>query len=188
MNKRVLVPLADGFEEIETMTIVDILRRAQIDVTIASVGDKTVTGRSKVKVVADCNIDDALKENPYDMIVLPGGLPNAYTLRDDKRVTEAVAKAHKEGRFVAAICAAPAVLQEAGVLTDAKATNYPGVRSDLPEEIYVEKSVVESGKIITSRGPGTAMEFALALVRKLAGIETAGSVAKDVLAGFGIAG
>ncbi len=182
MIKRVLVPVADGFEEIETMAIVDILRRAKIDVTLASVADKTVKGRSGIVIIPDCNIDDALKEEPFDMIVLPGGLPNAYTLRDDKRVTAAVANAYKSGRFVAAICAAPAALQAAGVLKNEKATNYPGVKDDLPSDIYIENNVVESGKVITSRGPGTAIEFALTLVRIMTDKNLSRKIAKELLA------
>lgn len=182
MAPRILLPISDGFEEIEAMTIIDILRRANASITVAGLTKGMVTGRSNVSIQPDTTLDEALTESPYDMVVLPGGLPNAYTLRDDPRIKKLLQDTKEKNGYLAAICAAPAALQEAGVLEGHKATNYPGVKSDLPEEIYSEDSVVESGNVITSRGPGTAMEFSLTLVKILFGEKTATQIAQDVLA------
>ncbi|MBN2802693.1 MAG: DJ-1/PfpI family protein [Deltaproteobacteria bacterium] len=182
MNKRVLVPFSAGFEEIETVTIVDVLRRASIDVTLAALHGERVTGRSGITVKADKTLDEALVENStYDMIVLPGGQPNAYALRDDARIIDEIKNIEKNGGYTAAICAAPAALEKAGLLGGKEATNYPSLKKDLVSCIYSEKSVVESGRVITSRGPGTAMEFALKLVALLKGDSISDKVAADLV-------
>jgi 4-methyl-5(b-hydroxyethyl)-thiazole monophosphate biosynthesis len=181
MAKRVIVPCSDGFEEIEMMTIIDVLRRAGVDVVLASLDGTAATGRSGVKVTADMNMDEAAAMD-FDMVVLPGGLPNAYTLRDDSRVIELIKKTASKGSTVAAICAAPAALEKAGVLKGREATNYPSLKSDLESCSYQEKTVVQSGNVITSRGPATAMEFALKLAETLAGAQIAAQVAEDLLA------
>jgi 4-methyl-5(b-hydroxyethyl)-thiazole monophosphate biosynthesis len=182
MTKKVLVPISDGFEEIEALTIIDVLRRAGADVTVAGLNDLKVKGRSNVTVIADKVMDESLIHDHFDMLTLPGGLPNAYTLRDDPKIISFIKEMDKSDKFVTAICAAPAALKKAGVLKGHKATNYPGVAADLSGEDYVEQAVVESENIITSRGPGTAMEFALSLVKKLFGKEKAAQIAEDLLA------
>jgi 4-methyl-5(b-hydroxyethyl)-thiazole monophosphate biosynthesis len=183
MTKKVLVPLSKGFEEIEALTAVDILRRAGATVVVAGCeGAGAVEGRSKIQVVPDKGLDEALAEAPYDLIALPGGLPNAYTLRDDPRLQGAL-KAHAEsGGLVAAICAAPVALAEAGLLEGKSKTSHPAVKAEMPSEGYREERVVVDGQVITSRGPGTAMEFAFALVRALFGEDKVAEVNAPVFA------
>lgn len=167
---RVLVPLAEGFEEIEAITIVDVLRRASIDVVTAALGERVVPGAHGIPVTADARLDEA-KAADYDAIVLPGGMPGSRTLRDDARVLGIVKTLARENKLVAAICAAPIALEAAGVLAGKRATSYPG--NELPSARYVEERVVTDGTLVTSRGPGTALEFALVLVERLKGQETA---------------
>lgn len=183
MSKSVLVPIAEGFEEIEALTIVDILRRADAHVVLAAVGDSTtVVGRSRIVVTADMKIEEALKRSPYDLLVLPGGLPNAHILRDSPVVQKAI-REHRESRaLLGAICAAPLALASAGVLSGIEATSHPGVREEMPGDGYSEKRVVDSDGVVTSRAPGTAMEFAFTLVARLFGEEKVKEVNQGVLA------
>ena len=163
---RVLVPLAEGFEEIEAVTIVDVLRRASIEVVTAALAASPVRGSHGIAVNADAGLDDVLGQD-FDAIVLPGGMPGSRTLRDDERVLGVVRDMSARNKLVAAVCAAPIVLEAAGVLSGKRATSYPG--NELPSALYVEERVVVDGELVTSRGPGTALEFALVLVEKLAG-------------------
>ncbi len=167
---RVLVPLAAGFEEIEAVTIIDVLRRASIDVVTAALGEREVAGSHAIRVTADALLDD-VKSADYDAVVLPGGMPGSRTLRDDERVLGVLRTFARENKLVAAICAAPIALEAAGVLSGKRATSYPG--NELPSARYAEDRVVVDGALITSRGPGTALEFALALVERLKGTEAA---------------
>ncbi|MDH5299743.1 MAG: DJ-1/PfpI family protein [Gammaproteobacteria bacterium] len=166
----VLIPLAQGCEELEAVTIIDLLRRAGITVTTASLDpDKLVVASRGTKLVADKTLAD-IGDQLFDMLVLPGGLPGSDYLRDDPKV-QACIKAHfKAKRYVAAICAAPRALAAAGVLDGCNATSYPGTldkMTNVPGMRYVEQDVVIDGTIITSRGPGTAMDFALTLIEVL---------------------
>ena len=174
---RVLVPLAEGFEEIEAVTIVDLLRRADIEVHTASLADRRVTGSHGITVEADLVLDDA-KAADYDMIVLPGGMPGAEHLKNDVRVIALLQEFAAQGRFTAAICAAPGVLAHAGLLEGREATSFPGfLRADSAPGIRLSESpVVVDGKVVTSRGPGTAIEFSLALIGLLRGGEVAAAV------------
>lgn len=167
---RVLVPLADGCEELEAVTIIDLLRRAGVEVVAAGLKPGVVKASRGVQLVPDAALADVLDED-FDMIVLPGGMPGAAHLKDDARVIACVQKMAAAGKFTAAICAAPTVLLEAGVLAGKRATSYPGFLDKLaPAGVTVEAaSVVEDGAVITSRGPGTAMDFALALIARLCG-------------------
>jgi 4-methyl-5(b-hydroxyethyl)-thiazole monophosphate biosynthesis len=183
MSKRVLVPIAEGFEEIEALTVVDILRRAGANVVVAGVGGLPhVVGRSQVSVIPDEDIETALAKAPYDMIVLPGGLPNAHILRDHARLSNAVKQHADTGAYVGAICAAPLALERFGVLKGKPHTSHPGVRDQLTTDGYCDDRVVVAGKVLTSRAPGTAMEFAFAIVRELYGNEKAEEVNQGVLA------
>lgn len=166
----VLVPLADGCEELEAVTVIDLLRRAGIDVTVAGLDGATVTASRGVKLVPDTDLDEALKQD-YDMVVLPGGAGGADRLGDDERVRELLLKMADSERFTAAICAGPKVLAGAGLLKGKRATSFPNAMDFLVEHgaDYAEDPVVQDGKVITSRGPGTAMDFALALIEQLAG-------------------
>ena len=167
---RVLVPLAEGFEEIEAITVVDLLRRAGVEVHTAGLGGLQVTGSHGITVTADIALD-AARGADYDMIVLPGGMPGADHLKRDARVISLLRCFAAEGRWTAAICAAPGVLAHAGVLDGRAATSFPGfLRPDSAPGIRLrDDPVVIDGKVVTSRGPGTATEFGLALVEMLAG-------------------
>ncbi len=175
----VLVPLAQGCEELEAITIIDLLRRAGVDVTSAGLDEKHVKASRGVVLVPDTDIDSALQKQ-YDMIVLPGGLPGADHLDADSRIRERLIQMADEGQYVAAICAAPKVLASTGILKDKKATCYPGVLDAIGVNSEAT-AVVEDGNIITSRGPGTAMDFALTLIEKLVGKEKREEVEKGLV-------
>ena len=176
---RVLVPLAEGFEEIEAVTVVDLLRRAGIEVDTASLEGRHVTGSHGIRIDADIALADA-DAAAYDMIVLPGGMPGAEHLKNDPRVVDLLRRFAASGRYTAAICAAPGVLAHAGLLEGRSATSFPGfLRPDSAPGLELsDAAVVVDGTVITSRGPGTSIEFALALVELLAGRETAVAVAE----------
>jgi 4-methyl-5(b-hydroxyethyl)-thiazole monophosphate biosynthesis len=173
---RALVPLAEGFEEIEAVTIIDILRRAHIDVTMAGVGGMRPTGSHGISVECDAPLD-ALRRERFDAVVLPGG-PGTRRLLESLEVRETVMKLAAQGSLVAAVCAAPTVLEACGLLNGKRATSHPDQAPLMKSCIYVEESVVEDGNIITSRGAGTAIAFAAAVVKKLAGEDAA----RDILA------
>ena len=182
MAPKVLIPISTGFEEIETTTIIDVLRRAGVTVTVAGLTGGLIQGRSAIRIQPDCELDDALKTMDYSAVILPGGQPNARTLSKDSRILSLLKQMDTAGKTVAAICAAPAALTQAGVLHNRKATIFPGCLDDLPPNSYVEQDVVISDNIITSRGPGTAMRFALTLVEKLCGGTVASKVATALIA------
>lgn len=166
----VLVPLAPGFEDLEATTIVDILRRAGVEVITAGLTPGLVQGSRGLRVLPDVYLDEVL-DRDFDMIALPGGLPGSEHLKNDPRVQALLKRLSTEGRFTAAICAAPMALAAAGLLDGRRATSYPGVvdKMHLPGTVYVSQPVVVDGKVVTSRGPGTALDFALALVELLVG-------------------
>ncbi|MCG6969723.1 MAG: DJ-1/PfpI family protein [Gammaproteobacteria bacterium] len=166
----VLVPLAQGCEELEAVTIIDLLRRAGIEVISASLSEGPVTASRGTVLVADSTLHEALHRE-YDMVVLPGGLPGADHLDRDERIQHLLQSMAKANKFTAAICAAPKVLATAGLLEGKRATGFPGVleKLQLPATQLETSAVVRDGKIITSRGPGTAMDFALELIEVLAG-------------------
>jgi len=171
----VLVPLAQGCEELEAVTIIDLLRRAGIVVTTAGLDKQKVTASRGVVLVPDTELDIALEQD-YDMIVLPGGLPGADHLDNDPRLRERLISMASTGKMVAAICAAPKVLASTGILEGKKLTCYPGVLDNSEGT-----AVVEDGNVITSRGPGTAMDFALSLIEKLVGKEKRDEVEKGLV-------
>lgn len=166
----VLIPLAQGCEELEAVTIIDLLRRAGIDVVSAGLDTSPVTASRGVKLIPDTTLDEALKRD-FDMVVLPGGMPGAKNLEEDQRVRDLLVKMANSEKFTAAICAAPRVLASAGLLDGRQATSYPGFldKMKVPGMTYRTDPVAQDGRIITSRGPGTAMDFALALIEALAG-------------------
>jgi len=167
---RVLVPLAQGCEELEAVTVVDLLRRAGIEVVAAGLAAGPVRASRGVVLVPDRTLDEVADED-FDMIVLPGGLPGADHLNDDPRIRQMLQRAAAAGRYTAAICAAPKVLASAGLLDGRQATAYPGVldRLNLPRTEVLQRAVVTDGHVVTSRGPGTAMDFALELIERLLG-------------------
>jgi len=167
---RVLVPLAQGCEELEAVTITDLLVRAGIDVTTAGLDEQPVRASRGMTIIPDTSLDRALQQD-YDMVVLPGGLPGADHLDNDSRIHHLITTMAENDRYVAAICAAPKVLARAGLLDGKRATAYPGTleKLSLPTTQIVDDAVVFDAPVITSRGPGTAMDFALLLIEKLVG-------------------
>lgn len=169
---QVLVPLAQGCEELEAVTIIDLLRRAGITVVTAGLDHEPVVASRGTRLIPDTTLDEALNHD-YDMVVLPGGQPGSDNLNKDVRVRGLLKKMANSGKFTAAICAAPAVLAYAGLLDGKRATGFPGTLEKLASSsITIENNpVVRDGKVITSRGPGTAMDFALELIEVLSGKE-----------------
>ena len=177
----VYVHLAEGFEEVEAMTIVDLLRRADIDTeTVSVTGHLPVTGAHGIKVVADILFEDAVYGS-CELIVLPGGLPGATNLAAHDGLREKILSFHNQGKKLAAICAAPIVLGRAGVLVGKKATCYPSFENELKGAELSEDPVVSDGGVFTSRGPATAMAFALAIIEELKEKEAADKVAAGLL-------
>ncbi len=163
---KVAVILAEGFEEIEALTVVDVLRRANI--TCHMVGfEARVTGSHAIQVQADRVFDGDLSE--YDMIVLPGGMPGSAHLRDNEQLIAELQKCEQVGKKVATICAAPIVLNRAGLLKDKEFTCYDGVQEQIADGHYRKETVVVDGQLTTSRGPATALAFAYNLVEQLGG-------------------
>lgn len=166
----VLVPLAQGCEELEAVTVIDLLRRADIDVVTAALNDGPVKASRGTVLLADTTLDRILNRD-FDMVVLPGGLPGADYLDQDQRILTLLQSMAKKDKYTAAICAAPKVLASAGLLEGKNATGFPGVleKLNLSNTQLQSSPVVKDGKVITSRGPGTAMDFALQLIEILAG-------------------
>ncbi|NLW22496.1 MAG: DJ-1/PfpI family protein [Tissierellia bacterium] len=180
--KKVLLLLAEGFEEVEAFTTVDYLRRMDIIVDTCSInGEKRVTGAHRITVEADKDLNEIHSIKNYDGMVIPGGLPGATNLRDNGRVIELVQDFNKEGKLLAAICAGPIVLQRAGIIKGKKVTSYPGFDNDLKEGIYTDELVVQDGNIITARGPAVAVYFAIKIVENLVGKEKGEELGKDIL-------
>lgn len=163
--KKIAVLLANGFEEIEALTVVDILRRANVDCKMVSINDIEVQGSHKISVKADCLLSEEIKN--YDMVVLPGGMPGVANLRDNEQVIEIIQSMYKKGKKLAAICAAPIVLEKAGLIKEKNVTSYPNALERENEVNYKEDKVVIDENIITSRGPATAMEFSYTILREL---------------------
>lgn len=179
---RVLVPLAEGCEELEAVTIIDLLRRAEIEVVTAGLTIGPVRASRGVTLVPDLMLERALEED-YDLIVLPGGAGGARALEACSAILERIRAMVEAGKRVAAICAAPRVLAVAGVLEGKTVTAYPGFidQGDFPELHYTGSPLEVDGQIITSRGPGTAMDFALKLIEILKGQDTRDTVEKALL-------
>jgi 4-methyl-5(b-hydroxyethyl)-thiazole monophosphate biosynthesis len=176
----VLIPLAQGCEEIEAVTVVDILRRAGVQATTASLGEKTIKASRGAVLLADMTLDEALEQD-FDMVVLPGGLPGSEHLKNDPRIIARLQHMAAQNKYIAAICAAPMALHAAGLLEGRRATSFPGVLDALPgNHIVLDDPVVVDGNIITSRGPGTAMDFALRLVELLLGKTVRDNVEKPL--------
>ncbi len=164
----VLVPLAQGCEELEAVTIIDLLRRANVTVVVAGLEAGTVTASRGVMLLPETTLAEVL-DRDFDMVVLPGGLGGAQRLEADRRIAALLRRMAEQGRYVAAICAAPQVLAGAGLLDNREATAYPGILDDQPSIKTSSAAVVRDGTFITSRGPGTAMDFALTLIEILCG-------------------
>ena len=173
--------LAEGFEEIEALCPLDLLRRAGVEVTTVGVGSRTVMGAHGIGVVVDMT-DDELSDFSADMVILPGGMPGTLNLNASDKVHKAIDEAVKNDSYIAAICAAPSILGELGLLRGKEAICYPGFEEKLDGAKISKKRVVVDGKIITAAGMGVALDFGLALVELLCGKEKAKVLRKGVIA------
>lgn len=182
MSKKAVVILAEGFEEIEAVTIIDILRRAGVDVTVAGLGNLKIKGSHGINITTDKKLDECGLD--YDACIFPGGMPGATNLAASEKVKKLIEKMNSEGKLIAAICASPAVvLSPTGVLKNKSATCYPGMESNFSKDtFYKEDGVVADGNIITSRGPATALEFSFVTVEKLLGKAVSDKLRKSTLA------
>ncbi len=176
--KKVLIPLAEGFEEIEALATADILRRAGLEVVLAGLPGTIVKGRSGIKVIADTKIEDVNHKN-FDCLVLPGGNPGYVNLSRSKKVFDIINDFNDKEKLIAAICAAPSILAKMGILDERRATIYPGMEREIPRPR--SGKVVVDGHIITSEGPGTAFDFALEIIRQLLGKQEAEEVKKKMV-------
>ncbi|HHV45421.1 MAG TPA: DJ-1/PfpI family protein [Tissierellia bacterium] len=180
--KKMLMLLAEGFEEVEAVTVIDYLRRMNIIVDTCSInGERKVIGGHRITIETDKDIDKINSIKGYDGLIIPGGREAAIHLRDDGRVIELIKAFHDEGKILAAICAGPIVLNRAGILNGRKVTSYPGFDNDLKNSEYKDDIIVEDGNIITARGPAVAVYFALKLIEILAGEERVGELRNDIL-------
>lgn len=179
---KIIIFLAQGFEEVEALTVANYLRRVDIEVDLVSVTkDIELTGAHNIKIISDKTIADIEDFSIYDGLVIPGGMPGATNLRDNKKVIDVVESMNKDKKMLAAICAGPIVLERAGVIKGRKVTSYPGFEDQLQDSIYVEEPVVRDNNIITSRGPSIAVDFTLAIVNYLLGQEKEEELKKDIL-------
>lgn len=177
----IFVHLADGFEEIEAITIIDVLRRAKIALkTVSVTGAKNVRGAHDITVIADLLFEEA-DYGACEMIVLPGGMPGTLNLAKHQGLKAQLNTFAKEGKWLAAICAAPSILGSLGLLKGKHVTSYPGYQEQMIGAVYSEESVVRDGKIVTSRGAGTAMEFSLKLVELLKDTQTAAALRNSMI-------
>jgi len=178
----VLVPLAQGCEELEAITITDLLTRAGIEVITAGLDEQPVVASRGISIIPKTSIEK-IEQKEFDMVVLPGGLPGADHLRNNQTLQKILKNHAEKNRFLAAICAAPKALLEAGVLDNKTATCYPGAldEMELKNTRLTNKAIEIDGKVITSRGPGTAMDFALTLIELLKGKEKKDEVEKGLV-------
>ena len=181
MSKRVCVPLADGFEEIEAVTIIDILRRAKAEVFSAGLNGRSVRGSHGISIDADMTLDDAVNQT-WDLIALPGGVPGAPNLAADERVLSLLRQNAEQNRHVAAVCAAPYALDQAGLTMGKHITSHPNWAKKIANGDHIGARTVIDGKMITGQAAGSAMEFAFRLVEALFGPEKVTEINRGVLA------
>ena len=175
---KILVPLAEGFEEIEAITIVDVLRRAGMKVITAGIPGSIIVGSHNVRVTTDKKIDD-ISPDEYDAVILPGGYPGYVNMGKTQKVISMVTSFSQENKLIGAICAAPTILAKIGLLEERKATVYPGMEKEIP---YPRgDKVVVDGNIVTSQGPGTAIPFSLKIIEILEGKDKAKAVKKELV-------
>ena len=184
-GKKALLVLAPGAEEMEAVISADVLRRAKINVVIAGLDSaEAVECSRQVKIVPDTSLEQAMQQGPYDVIILPGGGGGAKRLSESDKVRQLLQAQEASGQYIAAVCAAPTVLLSHGVAKGKEITSHPGVKSVLEESgnyRYTEARVCRDGTVITSRGPGSCFEFALAIVAALVGEETATEISKPMI-------
>lgn len=178
--QKVLVPLAEGFEEIEAVTIIDVLRRAEMHVVIAALAGDLVIGAHGIAIQAD-RLLDGIDEDEFAAIVLPGGMPGSRHLIEHDGLLRILRQMNEKKKWIGAICAAPTVIKAAGIIEGRQMTSYPAYENDLEEAVYCQDSVVVDENLVTSRGPGTALIFSLQMVSLLAGEEKAAELTKAML-------
>lgn len=179
--KKVLVFIADGTEEVEVITVVDYLRRAEIEVDLVSVMDNLeVTGAHQIKITADKLISE-VKEGDYDAVYAPGGLPGAYHIRDNEKTISIIKEMARKDKVTSALCAAPVVLDEAGLLEGKNFTCYPGFEGEINSGNHKEDITVKDGKVITGRGPAIAASLAFELIEELVGLDKRKEVEEGTL-------
>ena len=179
MKKHAIVILAQGFEEVEGITPIDLLRRAGIQVTAAGLKSLEVTGSHAITVKADTTVDQIT--DPADGIILPGGMPGTINLAESEKVSLLIRQAHANGRLCAAICAAPLVFEKAGIINGKRFTCFPEIEKQIPSGIFCQETVVRDGNIITSRGLGTAIPFSLALIEYFIDKDEAERIAQKIM-------
>ncbi|MGL4873537.1 MAG: DJ-1 family glyoxalase III [Clostridium sp.] len=177
--KKIGVLLSDGFEEIEALTVVDVLRRANVECLMIGVEALEINGAHNIKVACDKTLTEEVKG--FDGIVLPGGMPGSKNLRDNDKVIDLVKYMNKEEKLVGAICAAPIVLEKAKIIEGRKITSYPNSLEDEKKVKYLEENVVIDKNILTSRGPSTALEFSYEILRYLGLTKEAENLEKGML-------
>ncbi|WP_034869524.1 DJ-1 family glyoxalase III [Clostridium lundense] len=177
---KLLILLAEGFEEIEALTTADVLRRAGLTCHLCSIGEEMVKGAHNIWVKSDVNID-SIKINEYDGVILPGGMPGATNLREDYRVLYILQKFNDDGKIIAAICAAPIVLEKANIIDDKEVTSYPSFKEEFKNSKYVEDKVIQQDNIITSRGPATALDFAYKILENFITTKDIDNLKRDML-------
>ncbi len=176
-----LIFLAPGFEEIEAVTVIDILRRADIIIRMVSItNNRTVTGAHDIEITADTTISN-VKNTINDILILPGGMPGSTNLAENEELASIIKLHYEKGKWLAAICAAPLVYGRMGLLEDEKATCYPSFEPELAGAMISENTVVKSGQFITGKGPGVTMDFALKIIEELKGKATAEQIAHDLI-------
>lgn len=177
----VYIFLADGFEEIEALCVLDFLRRAGVETKTVGISGKTATGSHKIPVICDIEASSLTGNEDFDMIILPGGLPGATNLDESPLVNKFIEKAVSQDKFIAAICAAPFILGKRGILNGKRACCYPGFEKELIGATVVDDGCVRDGKIITARAMGKSHDFALEIIEALCGREVRENLAKSVL-------
>jgi 4-methyl-5(b-hydroxyethyl)-thiazole monophosphate biosynthesis len=175
-----LVILSPGYEEIEAITVIDLLRRASIKVTVAGLTGKLITGSHDISVTADTEISK-VNHDDFDVLILPGGQPGTNNMKTNPTILKWIQERHSKKQLIAAICAAPTVLHAAGITNNLKLTSYPTEKSTFTSSIYSEDNIVMDNHIITSRGVGTAIDFSLTIIAKLLDQSTADDIQAKII-------
>jgi len=180
MRKKVVVILANGFEEIEAITPIDTLRRAGVDVTVVGLTGSVITGAHNITITCDTTLD-AIFHQPFDGIVLPGGNPGTTNLSESTKLIEMIYQMNRDNKIIAAICAAPQVLDLSGVLTDKKYTCYPGSEEKIVHGERIDEPVVIDGNIITGRAAGSSLDFSLGIIEELLDAEQSSDISSRLV-------
>jgi 4-methyl-5(b-hydroxyethyl)-thiazole monophosphate biosynthesis len=175
---KALIPLAEGFEETEAITTADILRRAGFEVVLAGLPSSIMKGAHGIHVITDAKLE-VINPDDFDVLVLPGGSPGCENLSKSGKITEIIKDFDRKKKDIAAICAAPSILADLGVLDDKRATIYPGMEREIPRPR--DGKVIVDGHVITSQGPGTAVDFSLAIVEKKMGSGKANKLRQEIV-------